>query len=87
VKPSRSRAPSLANASTTAAGFPPRARLVNLTNITPAAECPRSVDQLAEIAVLSYQHASLGERTRTDRLVARPHCALADREHVVARGA
>jgi hypothetical protein len=76
----------LANASTTAAGLAPRARLVNLTNITPAAECPR-VDQLAEIAVLSYQHASLGERTRTDRLVARPRCALGNREHVVARGA
>jgi hypothetical protein len=42
VKPSRSRAPSLANASTTPAGFAPRARLVNLTNITPAAECPRA---------------------------------------------
>jgi hypothetical protein len=87
VKPSRSRAPSSANASTTASGFAAARAARELDEHHTRRRMPARVDQLAEIAVLSYQHASLGERRRNDRLVARPRCALGDREHVVARGA
>ena len=68
VKPSRSRAPSLATASTTAAGLARRARLGNFTRMTPA-DPPARMDEFAEVGVLGEQHAPLVERALHDPLV------------------
>src|SRR6266571_4417601 len=84
AKPSCSRTPTFATASTTAAGLARRARLWNFTKMTPADRRPRAYTNSPKFPVLRNEHTALAQRALHHLFVG---CTFSDRghrEHVVA---